>query len=273
MATYVIGDIQGCYTTFMALLEKIAFNPKNDTLWLAGDLINRGKGSLEVLRFAYQMRERVITVMGNHDMHLLAVYYGATAHKSYDTLDDILQASDCDELCYWLRQQPLLHHDERLNFVLTHAGIHPQWDIQTAEQCAHEVEASLQGEMYKEFLHHMYGNQPEHWDTHLQGWERLRFITNVFTRMRLVSETGRLDLRKKGSPEGAQEHYHPWFSIRPRLASDVRIIFGHWAALECNTGDEPNVYAIDSGCVWGNKLTAFRLDDLKRFRVKNREPG
>lgn len=271
MPTYVIGDIQGCYVTFMALLDKIGFNPRSDTIWLAGDLVNRGKGSLAVLRFVHQLGKRAITVLGNHDMHLLAVHYGAVTHKSYDTIDDILQAPDCDALCYWLRHQQLLHHDERLNFVLTHAGIYPQWDIQTAQQCAHEVEAKLQGEMYTEFLHHMYGNQPEHWDTHLRGWERLRFITNAFTRMRLVSETGKLDLRKKGSPEGANENYHPWFLIKPRLSRDVRIVFGHWAALECDTDGEPNVFAIDSGCVWGGKLTALRLEDLKRFQVKNCE--
>lgn len=272
MATYVIGDIQGCYRTLMALLEKIKFDPSRDTLWFAGDLVNRGKSSLEVLRFVHQLDKRAITVLGNHDLHLLAVYYGATTHKSYDTIDDILLAPDADELCNWLRHQPLLHHDEKLNFVLTHAGIHPQWDIRTAQQCAHEVEAILQGEQYAEFLHHMYGNQPEHWDTHLHGWERLRFITNVFTRMRLVSEDGKLDLRKKGSPEMASEHYHPWFKIKPRLTKNLRIVFGHWAALECNTENEPNVFAIDSGCIWGNVLTALRLDDLKRFTKKNIEP-
>ncbi|MFN7095948.1 MAG: symmetrical bis(5'-nucleosyl)-tetraphosphatase [Gammaproteobacteria bacterium] len=272
MSTYAIGDIQGCYYTLIALLEKINFNPRYDTLWFVGDLVNRGKSSLQVLRFVQQLDKRAITVLGNHDLHLLAVHYGTTTHKIYDTIDDVLQAPDREELCHWLRHQPLLHHDEKLNFVLTHAGIHPAWDIRTAQQCAHELEAILQGEQYVEFFHHMYGNQPEHWDTHLHGWERLRFITNVFTRMRLVSEDGKLDLKKKGSPDMAGEHYHPWFEIKPRLARDTRLIFGHWAALECNTGKEPNVFAIDSGCIWGNTLTALRLEDLQRFEVAYCEP-
>ncbi len=271
MSTYAIGDIQGCYFSLLALLEKIGFNPKHDTLWFAGDLVNRGLYSLETLRFIKKLNHNAISILGNHDLHLLAVHYGAMSHKSYDTIDDILAAPDRNELCEWLRHRPLLHHDAKLNFVMTHAGLHPQWDLSTAEQCAHEVEVALRGEYFNEFFQHMYGNQPEHWDPHLQGWERLRFITNVLTRMRLVNRAGHLDLRKKGSPKTASEDYFPWFQAPNRLHREVNIVFGHWAALECDTENEPGVFAIDSGCVWGNVLTALRLEDQQRFTVKAKD--
>jgi bis(5'-nucleosyl)-tetraphosphatase (symmetrical) len=271
MTTYAIGDIQGCYKSFRELLKLIRFNPKRDKLWLVGDLVNRGPQSVDVLRYIYQLGDRAVTVLGNHDLHLLAVQAGVVTHKSYDTIDDILAAPDANELCYWLRHQPLMHYDKRKNLVLVHAGLHPQWDLITAQQCAMEVQAALQGPQYTEFLHHMYGNQPEHWDPHLHGWERLRFITNVFTRMRLVSLTGHLDLRKKGSPEMASQDYYPWFTIPQRKNRKTPIVFGHWAALECDTGNVPNVHAIDSGCVWGRELTALRLSDMQRFSMAAKE--
>lgn len=268
MATYAIGDIQGCYKTFLALLEKIRFDRQKDNLWLTGDLINRGPESLAVLRWVYEF-ERAIVVLGNHDLHLLAVQAGTAPIKPSDTITDILNAPDVDKLCHWLMQKALLHYDEEHNTILSHAGIYPAWDRATAQQCAAEVEQVLKSKHYKDFFANMYGNQPAVWSNHLQGWDRLRFITNVFTRMRLVSPEGELELTKKDATKKVNDYY-PWFNL-PRKARNTKIIFGHWAALECNTGDEPNVFAIDSGCFWGNSLTALRLDDWQRFQVPNAE--
>ncbi len=264
MSTYAIGDIQGCLEPLQCLLKKIAFDPAKDTLWLAGDLINRGPDTLATLRFLYRMRDSLRIVLGNHDLHFLAVAYGLRKKGKQDTLDELLQAPDCAELIAWLRRQKLLHHDPALGFTMVHAGIPPQWDLTQAQTYAREVEAALQGDTIVQYLGAMYGNQPNHWKNSLKGQERLRLITNYFTRMRFCNAKGDLELETKESASAAPVGYAPWFSFAERKTKHEKILFGHWAALEGQT-NTPNVYALDTGCVWGGALTAMRLDDLRIF--------
>lgn len=264
MAVYAIGDIQGCYDELMRLLELIRFDPATDRLWFTGDLVNRGPASLLTLRFVRDLGERAITVLGNHDLHLLAVAKGAPVHHS-DTLDDILAAPDRDELLDWLRQQPLLHYDRVLNHTLIHAGLPPQWDLATAQRCAAEVEAVLRGDDYREFFHHMYGDEPEAWDEELGGWGRLRFITNCFTRLRYCTRNGRLCLEVKGAPGTQPPDCLPWFEVAERASASLSIVFGHWSTLGLYRGQ--GVTALDTGCLWGGQLTALRLDIDEALRL------
>jgi bis(5'-nucleosyl)-tetraphosphatase (symmetrical) len=258
MAIFAVGDIQGCYDELQRLLTRIKFNPAEDTLWFTGDLVNRGPQSLEALRFVKSLGERAICVLGNHDLHLLALAAGADRHKSADTLDAVLSAPDREELLQWLRQRPLLHHDEALGFTLVHAGLPPQWDLATAGRCAQELETALRGADYAEFFRHMYGNQPARWSPELQGYERLRFIVNCFTRLRFVSAGGDLDLASKGAPGTQPEGYLPWFAAPGRKSAELHIVFGHWSTVGEVNGH--NVYPLDTGCVWGGRLSALRLD-------------
>jgi bis(5'-nucleosyl)-tetraphosphatase (symmetrical) len=259
MATYAIGDIQGCFHELMLLLEKVAFDPARDTLWLTGDLVNRGPQSLEVLRFVKGLGERAVTVLGNHDLHLLAVSEGRHRHfKETDTLGGVLQASDREELMAWLRRQPLLHHDPDLGWTMVHAGLPPQWDLDTARACAREVEAVLRSPAYGDFIEHMYGNRPDRWSEDLSGWDRLRYSVNCFTRLRFVTRDGALDFVHKGAPDSAGDHL-PWFRVPGRRSADTPILFGHWSTLGFHRGD--NVCALDTGCLWGGALTALRLED------------
>lgn len=264
MSTYAIGDVQGCLESLQCLLKKIAFDPARDRLWLVGDLINRGPDSLATLRFLYRMRAALVVVLGNHDLHFLAVAHGLRKKGKQDTLDSLLQAPDCAELVTWLRQQKLLHHDAALGFTMVHAGIPPQWDLRQAQAYAREVEAVLQGPDSSAYLANMYGNQPNHWDDSVSGWARLRLITNYFTRMRFCNAAGDLELETKEAAAAAPEGYAPWFSFAQRKTCDDNIVFGHWAALEGRV-HTPNVYALDTGCVWGGALTALRLEDMQRF--------
>lgn len=258
MPVYAIGDIQGCFAQLQALLQKLDYDPARDQLWFTGDLVNRGPGSLETLRFVKALGAGAITVLGNHDLHLLAVAAGYVPVHPKDTLDDILTAPDRDELLDWLRCQPLLHHDEKLGYTLIHAGLPPQWDLHAAQQRAHEVEQVLCGEQYRDFLQHMYGNQPMRWSETLQGWDRLRFITNCFSRLRYCDNEGELHFKAKGPPGTQPAPYIPWFEVAGRAHRDLHIIFGHWSALGplCL----PGIYALDTGCLWGGSLTAMRLD-------------
>jgi len=267
MSTYAIGDVQGCYQELQQLLADISFDPNQDTLWFAGDLVNRGPHSLDVLRFIKSLPHKIV-VLGNHDLHFLAVAYEALPLKKHDTLQDVLNAPDCIELCEWLRKKPFVHHDDKLGFTMVHAGIPPQWTVQQAVNYSHELEAALRGDEFKEFFQHMYGNKPSHWNDDLSGWKRLRLITNYFTRMRFVDEEGRLELDTKSGLDSQPEGYFPWFSIPGRQHKNDKILFGHWAALEGKV-NEPNVFALDTGCVWGGKLTALRLDDLTWFSVES----
>jgi bis(5'-nucleosyl)-tetraphosphatase (symmetrical) len=264
MATYAIGDIQGCYESFQCLLEKIAFNPELDKLWLVGDLINRGPDSLATLRFIYSIRNSVEFVLGNHDLHFIAVAFGLRKKSQNDTLDVLLDAPDRQQLIDWLIQGKLLHTDEKLGFTMVHAGIPPIWSLHQAQAHAREVEAVLQSRYCRDFLSNMYGNQPNRWKNKLIGMERLRLITNYFTRMRFCSNEGMLELETKESAAAAPLGFAPWFSFSERKTANDKIIFGHWAALEGKT-NTPNVYALDTGCVWGGSLSALRLEDQQLF--------
>lgn len=264
MATYAIGDIQGCYESLQCLLEKISFNSERDRLWLVGDLINRGQDSLATLRFLYSIRSSVEFVLGNHDLHFLAIASGQRKKSQGDTLDELLCASDKQLLIDWLIQGKLLHTDHQLGFTMVHAGIPPQWTLHQAQAHAREVEAVLQSRYCSEFLQNMYGNTPNLWKNKLVGMDRLRLITNYFTRMRFCTAEGLLELDTKDSASAAPLGYSPWFAHSERKARNEKIIFGHWAALQGQT-NTPNIYALDTGCVWGGSLTALRLDDEKLF--------
>ncbi len=266
MAIYAIGDVQGCYAELQKLLLTLPFNSQHDTLWFTGDIVNRGPQSLEVLRFVKSLGERQITVLGNHDLHLIAAAYGTKRNAKGDTLEAILDAPDGNELITWLRHQPLLHHDKDSGYVMTHAGLAPMWTLHQAKQCAQEVETVLRGDAILTFLQNMYGNQPNKWQEQLTGFERLRCIVNYFTRMRFCYADGSLDLVYKGEIAGKPDDLIPWFEVKDRANLNDKIIFGHWAALNGRT-EVANVFPLDTGCVWGNCLTAMRLDDGKHFSV------
>ncbi len=266
MSTYAIGDIQGCFKPFMALLELLHFNPEQDTLWLTGDLVNRGPQSLEVLRYVSKLSARHEIVLGNHDLHLLAVACGARDMHEGDTLQDILTATDKDELLDWLRQRPMLVQHETLGFVMTHAGLAPSWTLPQAVSLASEVEQVLRSKDWRELFKYMYGNQPDLWSDQLVGEDRLRCIINYLTRMRFCHADGRLNLSNKGSIQNNVDELIPWFEVTSRVNANIKIIFGHWAALQGEVAVD-NLYALDTGCVWGNKLSAMRLEDGARFAV------
>ena len=261
MAIYAIGDIQGCYNELQQLLEKLHFDPSADRLWLTGDLVNRGPRSLEVLRLVRSLGSKAVTVLGNHDLHLLALWQHHHRHfKSNDTLAAIFAAPDGEELLDWLRCQPLMHYDAQLDFAMLHAGLPPQWDLQQALACAAEVEAVLRSDRFDEFLGHMYGNKPDLWSANLSGWDRLRFIVNCLTRLRFCTLEGKLDFKHKGHPgEQPGKDHLPWFQLPQRKSRDTRIVFGHWSTLGLYQSD--NVHAIDTGCLWGGSLTALKLED------------
>lgn len=265
MATYAVGDLQGCLEPLKRLLERVKFDPAQDKLWLVGDLVNRGPASLETLRFLYGMRESLVCVLGNHDLHLVAVAYNAERLKKNDTLREIIEAPDCAQLIEWLRRMPLIHHDAQRDITLVHAGIPPQWTIEKSLQRAAEVEAALRDDtQLPMFLDGMYGNEPAKWDKKLHGIERLRVITNYFTRMRFCTPDGKLDLKSKEGLDTAPPGYAPWFSHAERKAAGRKIIFGHWAALEGQC-DVPALFALDTGCVWGGSMTLLNVDTLERI--------
>lgn len=266
MPNYCIGDVQGCLQELQALVQAIAFDPQQDRLWFTGDLVNRGPASLAVLRWIRALGSRAIVVLGNHDLHLLAVASGRVAPRKQDTFSDVLNAPDGPALCDWLRQQPLLYHEADLGYTLVHAGLPPQWDLTTALQCAREVQQQLTSPDYADFFSHLYGDQPDEWQPGLTGWGRLRLITNYLTRLRFCTPTGKLDLAAKGKPHNSPHGYLPWFQIPNRANRDLKILFGHWAALN-GKANTPNIYALDTGCAWGNCLTAMRLEDGERTSV------
>lgn len=257
MALYAIGDIQGCYDELQRLLEKLRFDERADQLWLVGDLVNRGPKSLEVLRFVKSLGKSAITVLGNHDLHLLAVAAGVDRLKQNDTFDPIQQAPDRDELLDWLRHRPLLYHDIARGYAMLHAGLPPQWDLAQAQRCAKEVESMLRSKNHREFFEHMYGDEPDIWHEDLSGWARLRFIVNCFTRLRYVDNAGRITHKEKGAPD-KNRSLMPWFRVPGRKSSTTRIIFGHWSTLGLVV--ENNIYALDTGCVWGGELTGLCLE-------------
>ena len=259
MAVYAVGDVQGCYEPLQRLLDLLRFDPAADVLWLVGDLVNRGPQSLEVLRLARGLGERAVAVLGNHDLTLLAVAAGRVKPKRKDTFDGVLQAPDCAELLEWLRRCPLLHHDPALGFTMVHAGLPPQWDLALAQQCAAEVEGVLRGPLSEEFLGRMFGGEPRRWRDDLSGYDRLRFIVNALTRMRFCASNGALSFDEKGAPGSQGPDLLPWFAAPDRRSCGLKLIFGHWAALGYYRA--PGIFGLDSGCVWGNRLTAIRLDE------------
>jgi len=273
MATYIIGDLQGCFDPLLKLLEKIDYQPAQDQLWFAGDIINRGPQSLECIRFVKQTIEagRGQMVLGNHDFHLLATYAGFTRfHSKSDTLLQVLEAPDCDELVNWLRHQPLLVSHDLLHLVMIHAGIPPQWSIKAAQSHAKEVEAELRNENWQHFVkNELWGSEPRQWSEQLTGYDRLRYIVNAFVRMRYCDAKGTLDFELKSSPdnEAAQNSpYRPWFVFPNRKNRDYEIFFGHWSTL--GAIDAYHIHATDTGCLWGGKLTAYCVETQKRHTVK-----
>lgn len=264
MSTYAIGDIQGCFDELQQLLSLIDFNKKKDTLWLAGDLVNRGPKSLETLRFIKSLGTSAVTVLGNHDLHLLACAHGIK--KAKGSLSAIMEAPDRDELLNWLCQQPLVHHDKALGFTMVHAGIPPIWSIDKALALSQEVEEALQGASRQSYFDHMYGDLPDTWSDELSGHERLRLITNYFTRMRFCDAQGKLELKTKETADNWPAGYQPWFTFKSKHLKKQKIIFGHWAALEGNTQSK-RIFGLDTGCVWGGALTALRLEDQQRFSL------
>lgn len=258
MAVFAIGDVQGCYDDLQRLLQRLNFEPEEDQLWFTGDLVNRGPKSLETLRFVRELDDNAISVLGNHDLHLIAVAEGFQQLKPKDTLQPILDAPDAAELLEWLRLRPLLHFDNQLGYLLVHAGLAPEWDLKKSLACAREVETVLRGDGYRELLEHMYGNEPARWRDTLEGHARLRYIINACTRIRYCRADGALDLQHKGAPGTQPGELQPWFRMPQRKNADIDIVFGHWSTL----GDPqtPRVWALDAGCLWGGKLTALRLD-------------
>jgi bis(5'-nucleosyl)-tetraphosphatase (symmetrical) len=264
MATYAIGDIQGCFDSLRRLLDKCAFDPAADRLWLVGDLVNRGPKSLETLRFIKGLGAAALTVLGNHDLYLLMLTEGgAKLRGKDDTLQAVLDAPDREELLGWLRHQALCHTEG--NYCLVHAGLLPQWTAEQARALAREVEAALQGPQYRDFIANMWGSQPDSWSDDLVGWPRLRAVVNAMTRMRFCTEAGVMDFRVKGKVANAPAGYIPWFEIPGRRSADTILVTGHWSALGLKL--TANLLALDSGCLWGGHLTALRLEDRRVFQV------
>lgn len=264
MATYAVGDVQGCLGPLRELLDRVAFDPGRDRLWLVGDLINRGPDSLDTLRFVRDLGDAAVTVLGNHDLHLLAVVLGGHGAKRKDTLDAILAAPDLPELTDWLRTRRLIHHDPGLDAVLVHAGVPFVLSLDEALALGREIEAAIAGDGAADFFEVMYGNEPSCWDPALRGHDRLRLGVNYFTRMRFIDGRGRLEFASKEGLDDAPAGFFPWFErLHPTLAAR-RIVFGHWAALQ-GRGLPANCLGLDTGCVWGGCMTLARLDDGARF--------
>ncbi len=263
MAVYAIGDVQGCADALHALLAQVGFATQTDELWFTGDLVNRGPASAEVLRFVMGLGDRAHVVLGNHDLHLLALAAGKGGKHPADTLQDVLHAPDCAQLLAWLRSRPLLHHDADLGYTMVHAGLLPSWDLAVAQRLAREAEAVIRRSEENALFDHMYGNHPDHWEESLHGWARLRVVINALTRLRYCDGAGKMDLRPKGAPGTQPEGLVPWFEVGDRASRELRILFGHWSTLGLWQGR--GVIGLDSGCLWGGKLSAMRLDGPTTF--------
>ncbi len=273
MSTYVVGDIQGCFKPLKKLLKKVKFTAGSDKLWCVGDIVNRGPKSLETLRFLQDLGDSVEIVLGNHDLHFIAIHEGCAPARSKDTLGKLLDAADCHQLSNWLKTKPLAHFDSVdtkdgiEDFLMVHAGVAPSWPLQKTLDLAAEVELALQGKNYKAFLKNMYGDEPIRWDDNLEGYERLRTITNYLTRIRFCDDIGSLRLDIKEGLCAAPSGFKPWYEYE-KISARATILFGHWAALEGRT-DKPRVYALDTGYVWGRELSLMRLEDHRLYSVTN----
>lgn len=263
MATYAIGDVQGCFAELERLLDEIRFDAARDRLWFVGDLVNRGPQSAEVLRFVKSLGDGAVTVLGNHDVHLIAHVAGFGKKRADDSFGDVLEAPDCVALVEWLRARPMMHVER--GYAMVHAGLLPAWSIERGLELAAEVESALRAPDYRTFLAGLYGSQPDRWEDGLRGIDRLRVVVNAMTRMRFVDASGVMDFRVKGELEKAPRGYLPWFDVPGRASADVPIVCGHWSALGLLI--RPDLLALDSGCVWGGRLTAVRLDDRSVFQV------
>ena len=269
MSTYAIGDVQGCYPELRSLLRECGFDARHDRLWFAGDLVNRGPCSLEVLRFVADLGDRAHVVLGNHDLHLVASAHGVRRLRDKDSFHDVLDAADCDALVDWLRDRPIVHHDPERAFLMAHAGIAPAWTIDDAMRLGREFSEALRGADRLRFLSGMYGNKPDRWQDSLAGLDRLRFVTNAFTRMRYCHADGRLDFSETRPPGAQDPSLAPWYTLRDAGADGARIVFGHWATLQIVTALPRTLHVrhVDTGCVWGGSLTALRLEDDREFSV------
>ena len=263
LATYAIGDLQGCYEPLRRLVDALAFDPARDRLWFTGDLVNRGPQSLQCLRYVKSLGDAAVTVFGNHDFHLLCIAEGVEANKKRDTLNDVLDAPDRDELLDWVRRRPLMHAEA--GFALVHAGLLPEWSVERARALASEVEAVLRGDGYRALLARMYGDEPRRWSEELTGIERLRVVVNAMTRLRVIDHDGAMVLAFKGKPADAPAATMPWFDFPDRASRDHTVVFGHWSALGRVVRDD--VVCLDSGCVWGRSLSAIRLSDRRLYSV------
>lgn len=273
MATYAIGDVQGCYPELSRLLDKLRFDPSRDQLWFCGDLVNRGGESLQVLRMLHGLRENVVVTLGNHDLSLLAIAQRKPDAQSRvnPELREVLFADDAPVLFEWLRNQKLLHHDEALGWGMVHAGMAPSWTLRQALRAAQEVERELSSPRHPRLLRNLFGNRPAAWSSRLQGIERFRASINTMTRMRYCDVNGRIDFEAKGVPGTQKPGLYPWFAVPGMRRREVRMVCGHWSALGRFAG--LGVYAIDTGCVWGGQLTALRLDEEEpQYITVNAEP-
>lgn len=264
MTIYAIGDVQGCGLQLQELLGRIEAVSPHSRLWFVGDLVNRGPLSLETLRLVRSLGESAVTVLGNHDLHLLAIAAGVRRQQRWDSLKDILDAPDRDELLDWLRCRPMAHFED--DHLLVHAGVLPQWSAERTVELAREVEAVLRGPDWVDFLHDMYGDQPARWDESLSGTGRLRCIVNGLTRLRFCSADGEMEFETKEGADSAPPGYMPWFDVPGRATEDVTVVFGHWSTLGLML--RPNLAALDTGCVWGRQLTALRLKDRAALQVE-----
>ena len=274
MSTYAIGDIQGCYSELQNLLNEINFDERRDELWFAGDLVNKGPKSLQTLRFIKTLGVNAKITLGNHDLHLLAVAKNIRPLSKKDTIQEILTADDVKELVDWLKSRPLLITDDNLNFTMVHAGLPPQWSLENAKEFAKECELILQSEKINKLLVEMYGDTPNIWSDSLQDYAKQRLIINCFTRIRFCNSDGMLDFDAKVAPGKQNTSLIPWYSLPNRKTKDNKIIFGHWSTV--HIGNEKNfkqynVYPIDTGCLWGGRLTAMRLEDEKVFSVPSEQ--
>lgn len=264
MSNYLIGDVHGFFDELKALLAKVNFDKEKDTLWLTGDLVSRGPQSLKVLRYARSLGKALRMVLGNHDLHLLAIHAGMRKNNPKDHLTSLLAAPDVDQLMDWLRQQPLLQIDDDLKLIMTHAGIYPKWDKKTAQTCAQEIEVALRGNRLPLFLDRSHTQTPHSWSPKLKGDARLQLITNALTRMRYCFSDGSLDMTHKEIPEKVQGDLYPWFLLPRLLEPEYAIAFGHWSALK-GKGTPNNIYALDTGCCWGNELTLLHWEEKRYF--------
>lgn len=262
MSTYVVGDVQGCLQAFLELVDQIGFKPGRDRLWLAGDLVNRGEDSIGMLRWCMAHDDSVVAILGNHDLHLLAVAEGFVPPHRKDTIGDILAAPDREVVLDWLRRRPMAHKED--GWLMVHAGLLPEWTPGQALELARELEDVLRGPGFRAFLGDMYGNEPRRWDKRLRGQERLRLVANAMTRMRYLHADGSMDFQHKCAPAEAPEGLRPWFDMPGRRSRDIKVVFGHWSTLGLML--RPDAVALDTGCLWGGQLSALRLEDGLLFQ-------